>query len=137
MCLHQNSIVIKFFKILKIHEIFCENLRIIFFFFYDVHKQNMFTINLEYGREAPSKVSSEYFLDKWSTRLQNMYNHMVGRAASFVSPFYSTLLDCIKSRSNWFQQFVLDRQMITCIKAAKCSSPKKILFLYKRSEIHK
>jgi len=102
MCLHQNSIFIKFFKILKIHEMFCENPRIIFVLFYDVHKQNMFTINLEYGREAPSKVSSEYFLYKWSTRLQNMYNHMVGRAASFVSPFYSTLLDCIKSRSNWF-----------------------------------
>ena len=28
--LHQNSIVIKFLKILKIHEIFCENPRIIF-----------------------------------------------------------------------------------------------------------
>ena len=46
ICLHQNSIFIKFFKILKIHEIFCENPRIIFFF-YDVHKENMFTINLE------------------------------------------------------------------------------------------
>ena len=28
-----------------------------FFFFYDVHKENMFTINLEHGREAPSKAS--------------------------------------------------------------------------------
>ena len=28
---------------------------------------------------------SEYFLCKWSTRLQCMYNHMVGRAASVVS----------------------------------------------------
>jgi len=27
------------------------------FLFYDVHKENMFTINLEDGREAPSKVS--------------------------------------------------------------------------------
>ncbi len=26
--------------------------------FYDVHKENMFTINLEDGREAPSKASS-------------------------------------------------------------------------------
>jgi len=25
--------------------------------FYDVHKENMFTINLEDGREAPSKAS--------------------------------------------------------------------------------
>ena len=54
--LHLNSIVIKFFKILKIREIFCENPRIIFVVFYDVHKENMFTINLEDGREAPSKA---------------------------------------------------------------------------------
>ena len=57
ICLHQNSIFIKFFKILKIHEIFCENPRIIFVLFYDVHKEHMFTINLEDGREAPSKAS--------------------------------------------------------------------------------
>ena len=56
ICLHQNSIVIKFFKILKIREIFCENPRIIFVLFYDVHKKNMFTINLGDGREAPSKA---------------------------------------------------------------------------------
>ena len=47
ICLHQNSIFIKFFKILKIHEIFCENPRIIFVLCYDVHKESMFTINLE------------------------------------------------------------------------------------------
>ena len=57
ICLHQNLIVIKFLKILKIREIFCENPRIIFVLFYDVHKENMFTINLEDGREAPSKAS--------------------------------------------------------------------------------
>ena len=57
ICLHQNSIFIKFLKILKIHEILSENPRIIFVLFYDVHKENMFTINLEDGREAPSKVS--------------------------------------------------------------------------------
>ena len=57
ICLHQNSIFIKFLKILKIHEFFCENPRIIFVLFYDVHKENMFTINLEDGREAPSKAS--------------------------------------------------------------------------------
>ena len=54
---HQNSIVIKFLKILKIREIFCENPRIIFILFYDVHKENMFKTNLEDGREAPSKAS--------------------------------------------------------------------------------
>ena len=52
-----NSIFIKFLKILKIHEIFCENPRINFVLFYDVHKENMFTINLEDGREAPDKAS--------------------------------------------------------------------------------
>ena len=51
ICLHQNSIDIKFLKILKIREI-------IFVLFYDVHKENMFTINIEDGREAPSKASS-------------------------------------------------------------------------------
>jgi len=56
ICLNQNSIVIKFLKILKIHEIFCENPRIIFVLFYDVHKENMFTNNLEDGRKAPSKA---------------------------------------------------------------------------------
>ena len=74
ICLHQNSIVIKFFKILKIHEIFCENPRIIFVLFYDVHKENMFTINLGDGREAPSKARKKgakrleflVILDKWT-----------------------------------------------------------------------
>ena len=56
ICLNQNSIVIKFFKILKIREIFCEIPQIIFVLFYDVHKENMFTINLGGGREAPSKA---------------------------------------------------------------------------------
>ena len=46
ICLHQNSIFIKFLKILKIHEIFLWNPRIIFVLFHDVHKENMFTINL-------------------------------------------------------------------------------------------
>ena len=57
ICLHQNSISIKFSKILKIHEIFCENPRIIFVLLNDVHKENIFTINLEDGREAPYKAS--------------------------------------------------------------------------------
>ena len=41
---------------MEIHEIFCENPRIIFVLFYDVHKENMFTINLEDGRELPYKA---------------------------------------------------------------------------------
>ena len=50
-------------------------------------------------------TSDKYFLYKWSTRLQSMYNHlqeiyiyifvdhMVGRTASVISPFYSLLPD--------------------------------------------
>ena len=45
----------------EIHEFFCENPRIIFVLFNDVHKENMFTINLEDGREAPSKASNVNF----------------------------------------------------------------------------
>ena len=53
---------------------------------------------------------SEYFLYKWSTRLQSMYNHMVGRAASVISPFYSLLPDLppltkIQSTYIWFLNF--------------------------------
>ena len=36
---------------------------------------------------------SEYFLYKWSTRLQSIYNNMVGRVASVVSPLNSILLE--------------------------------------------
>ena len=46
----------QFFKILKIREIFCKNPRIIFVLFYDVHKENMFTINLGDWREASSNA---------------------------------------------------------------------------------
>ena len=35
------------------------------------------------------------FLIQMEYRLQSKYNHMVGRAASFVSPFYSILLGLI------------------------------------------
>ena len=57
ICLHQNSIFIKFLKILKIREIFCENPRIIFVLFYDVQKENMFTIEIEAGRKTPYEHS--------------------------------------------------------------------------------
>ena len=49
------EIFIKFLKILKIRAIFCENPRIIFVLFYDVHKDSMFTINLEDGRRLVCK----------------------------------------------------------------------------------
>ena len=51
------------FDLHEIHEIFCENPRIIFVLFYDVHKENMFTANLEDGREAPSKACNTNGLD--------------------------------------------------------------------------
>ena len=56
-------------KILKIREIFCENPRIIFVLFYDVHKENMFTINLGDWREAPSKARK-----KGAKRLEFLVN---------------------------------------------------------------
>ena len=34
---------------------------------------------------------SEYFMYKWSTRLQSTHNHMVGRTASVIYPFHSLL----------------------------------------------
>ena len=65
ICLHQNSIFIKFVKILKIHEMFFKNPQIICVLFYDVHKENMFTITFEDGREAPYKAS---FIILWLTK---------------------------------------------------------------------
>ena len=52
ICLQQNFIFIEFFKILKIHEIFCLKSVNIFVLFYNVHKENMFTIDIEDGRKA-------------------------------------------------------------------------------------
>ena len=74
ICLHQNSIFITFLKTLKIHEIFCENPRIIFVLFYDVHKENMFTINLEDGREAPSKASINTFKKLFLASFMQFYS---------------------------------------------------------------
>ena len=72
ICPYQKSIVIKFLKILKIREIFCKNPRIIFVLFYDVHKENMFTTNLEDGREAPSKASMKYNSNSWSHEIYSV-----------------------------------------------------------------
>jgi len=59
ICLHQNSIFIKFLKILKIHVISSENPRIFLFCFtmYTKRTCSVFKINLEDGREAPFKAS--------------------------------------------------------------------------------
>ena len=62
ICLHQNSIVIKFFKILKIREIFCENPLIIYVLFYDVHKENMFTINLGFKARKKGAKRIEFLV---------------------------------------------------------------------------
>jgi len=47
---------LNFWKFWKSTNFFAK-IRKLFFFFYDVHKENMFTINLEDGREAPYKAS--------------------------------------------------------------------------------
>ena len=48
----------------------------------------------------------QIFLIQMKYRLQSMYNHMVGRTASVISPFYSVLLECSTSYnlagSMWF-----------------------------------
>ena len=55
--------------------LFCVNPRIIFVLFYDVHKENMFTINLEDGREGPSKARKkgakrlEFLVSKYDVKL--------------------------------------------------------------------
>ena len=60
-----------------------ENPRIIFILFYGVHKENMFTTNLEDGREAPSKASKikriskiSYLLHKMQIFASNLYIYL-------------------------------------------------------------
>ena len=59
ICLHQNSISIKFFKILKIHEIFLK-IRELFLFCFTMYTKRTCS-QLEDGREAPSKASEYTF----------------------------------------------------------------------------
>ena len=56
--------MIKFLKFLKIREIFCENPLIIFVLFYDVHKENMFTIIFKYSNFQIFKYLSPSKLDR-------------------------------------------------------------------------
>ena len=72
---------------MKIREIFCENPRIIFVLFYDVHKDNMFTINLEDGREAPSKARK-----KGAKRLEFLVDHILLPVYHILLPVYHILL---------------------------------------------
>ena len=72
ICLHQNSIFIKFLKIFKTHEIICENPRIIFVLFYDIHKENMFIINLEDGREAPLRLVLLNFIIAYIINIEHL-----------------------------------------------------------------
>ena len=58
-------------KILKIRKTFCENLRIIFVLFYDIHKENIFTINLEAPSKAKKKGAKRLeflVINNWSFR---------------------------------------------------------------------
>ena len=73
--------------ILKIREIFCENPRIIFVLFYDVHKENMFRTNLEDGREAPSKASFVRNLNKMLIIL-NVFQEV----KDYDQPYYARVL---------------------------------------------
>ena len=69
-----------------------ENLRIIFVLFYDVHKENMFTINLEDGREAPSKARK-----KGAKRLEFLvFKHLFILIQPLLTFIYS-LTTCLTS----------------------------------------
>ena len=85
-------------KILKIREIFCENPRIIFVLFYDVHKEDMFTINLEDGREAPSKASIFIFFYNYKLNTNYKSNaetvHELSGLGTHLWEEYYTLGQC-------------------------------------------
>ena len=49
----------------------------------------------------------QIFLIQMNYSLQSMYNHMVGRAASFPSPLYSILLDPYPWRISWLWKVVV------------------------------
>ena len=67
----------KLLKFLKIHEIFCKNPRIIFVLFHDVHEENMFTTNLEDGREEPSMASNLKTAYIRTLKLLHFFNFIV------------------------------------------------------------
>ena len=138
-CLHQNSISIKFFKILKIHKFFCENPRIIFVLFYDVHKENMFTINLEDGREAPSNASFAHTMKKqiiFITHLANYKNTHIYNFFKFskLKDWLCLIVHHLKSELSliWINLFSRwDEGIITNIKIDKGTEflPQTQLFL--------
>ena len=70
ICLHQNSISIKFFKILKIHEIFCENPRIIFVLFYDVQR----LISMQWKRIFNALMSNKSSNCKFTCKQRDAVN---------------------------------------------------------------
>ena len=51
---------LNFFKFWKSTKFFVKIRELFFVLFYDVHKENMFTINLENGREAPLRLKYIY-----------------------------------------------------------------------------
>ncbi len=66
---------IKFLKNLKIREIFCKNPRIIFVLFYDVHKENMFTTNLDFLRlKLFNSIGSWIVLKKYCLKVTSLFS---------------------------------------------------------------
>ena len=72
--------------------------------FYDVHKENMFTINLEDGREAPSKARK-----KGAKRLEFLVIYTLEAVA--VEQTVETSLDSLQSRIRFFF-FLLSHQKL-------------------------
>ena len=91
------------FQIFVSIKIFCENPRIIFVLFYDVHKKNMFTINLEDGREAPYKASSLNSISEVRTYVWSYW----------VSIILNSWFRDVISKLDLFNKFVTLKGMVT------------------------
>ena len=79
-------------------------------------------------------TSGKYFLFKWSTRLQSMYTHMVGRTTSVISPFYSLLPDCtMQYRGRKFQTMLMFQTwhwLLLTSTNSSCAEREEISFIY-------
>ena len=74
----------------------------------------------------------QIFLIQMKYRLQSMYNHMVGRAASVVSPFYSILLNfsqlgCLQSNPNFWIRARLKKRIRVTHNRWDCKDDRNLL----------
>ena len=108
---------------MKIRKIFCGNPRIIFVLFYDVHKENIFTINLGDGCEAPSKARKKgakrlefLVLNKnlmksnhlsWKVKLLSFQNHRAQNLIrSLLTNFHPTFMSILIKIFNFWLSWI-------------------------------